>query len=246
MSLLRNKLLGFLLFCLIAPSFAGIKVGTLFFYPPFVLSSDSGFDIQLIKTICKNLNQECSIIPMDYYRLFSSLNSGSIDIAVGGITASAKLKQNYLFSLPYLLSKGQFIIKKGATYQSINDLKGTAVGILMTEEKQGPYYDYMLQNFPGLFVIQQYNDIEDVITALNNNEIAAAFLNYISARYWVMTSGDQLQNLDTETPLGEGICVMSLPKNTGLVNQINQQLLQMEKDGSYLKIYNTYFPSLPQ
>ncbi|MGQ3887628.1 transporter substrate-binding domain-containing protein [Legionella sp. CNM-1927-20] len=242
---LRIKLLGIILSCLITvPSFATIRVGTLLFYPPFVLSPDSGFDIQLIKTICKNLKQDCSIIPMDYYRLFSALNAGNIDIAVGGITASKKLKETYLFSLPYMLSKGQFIVKKNS-YKSINDLKGKVVGILKTQEKEGPYYDYLLQNFPSLFTIQQFEDIEDVMNALNNNEIDAAFLNYMSAKYWVMTCGDQLQNLDAETPVGEGISIMSIPNNGNLISQINQQLLKMEKDGSYLKIYNTYFPTQP-
>ncbi|WP_131783422.1 transporter substrate-binding domain-containing protein [Legionella gresilensis] len=241
---LRTRLLGIILSCFItAPSFADIKVGTLLFYPPFVLSPDSGFDIQLIKTICNNLNQNCTIIPMDYYRLFTALNNGSIDIAVGGITASKKLKENYLFSLPYMLSKGQFILRKDASYKSINDLRGKTIGILKTQEKEGPYYDYLTQNFPNLFIIQQFDDIEDVMNALNNKQIDAAFLNYMTANYWVMTCGDQLQDLDIETPLGEGIGIMSVPNNSNLINQINQQLLQMEKDGSYLKIYNTYFPT---
>ncbi|STX28770.1 arginine-binding periplasmic protein [Legionella beliardensis] len=241
----RIRLLNLLFsYCLmVSTSLADIRVGTLFFYPPFVLSNDSGFDIQLIKTICQNINQKCIMVPMDYYSLFSALNTGKIDIAVGGITISKKLKETYIFSLPYMLSKGQFIVQKGSAYKSVNDLKGKTVGILMTEEKQGAYYNYLLENFPGLFVIQQFDDIEDLMTSLNENEISAAFLNYLSASYWVMSSASQLQNLDAATPLGEGIGIMSIPNNANLIDEINGQLLQMEKDGSYLKLYNMYIPT---
>lgn len=243
---LRIKLLSLLLsyFLMISTSVADIKVGTIFFHPPFVLSSDSGFDVQLIKEICKKMNQSCTIIPMNFYNLSSALINGQIDIAIGDITISQQRKENYIFSLPYMLSKGQFIVQRNSDYQSVDDLKGKVVGILKTEGLRSVYYNYLVQNFSDLFSIQEFNDVEDIITALNENKIAAAFLNYLSANYWVMTCSDQLQDLDAAShPLGAGIAIMSVPDKNDLINEINRQLLQMEQDGSYLKIYNTYIPT---
>lgn len=86
--------------------YATIKVGTVFFYPPFVMSTGDGFDIDLMHVICHRLQETCQFFPMNYNQLFTSIDTGKIDIAIAGIAISPERQAKYVFSLPYVLSKG--------------------------------------------------------------------------------------------------------------------------------------------
>src|SRR3990167_8832986 len=116
---------------------ASIKVGTVFFYPPFVLSPGSGFDIDLSKVLCQRLQEQCQFIPMNFNQLFSALNAHQIDIAIGGISISNMQTGNYIFSLPYMLSKGQFLVLKNGPLNSILELEGKIVGVIRGEGTGG-------------------------------------------------------------------------------------------------------------
>ena len=41
--------------------------------------------------------------------------------------------------------------------------------------------------------------------------------------------------------MGEGYAIMAHKNNSDLIKKINQALLDMEQDGTYLRIYNRYF-----
>ncbi|MFA1369849.1 transporter substrate-binding domain-containing protein, partial [Legionella pneumophila] len=41
--------------------------------------------------------------------------------------------------------------------------------------------------------------------------------------------------------IGNGYGILALKNNAPLIMKINKALLQIEKDGTYLEIYNTYF-----
>lgn len=240
---LKTRLLA-LLFCFLFNSstlYANIKVGTVFFYPPFVLSTGDGFDIDLMRTICQRIKETCDIVPMDYTNLFTSLNEGKIDLAIAGISISQNRGTKYLFSLPYMLSKGQFLTLKSYNITSINDLKGKKVGMIKGEQDGGVINTYLEQNYGNQFQTIPYNDIEDLITALNDGDVTAAFIHRSSANYWKQNGAGQFELLGEPVSLGEGIGIMALPSQTDLIASINQQLQIMEKDGTFINLYNIYF-----
>ncbi|KTD33396.1 arginine-binding periplasmic protein [Legionella nautarum] len=233
-----------LFFCFLFNSsalYANIKVGTVFFYPPFVMSTGDGFDIDLMRAICQRIKETCDIVPMDYTNLFTSLNEGKIDLAIAGISISQNRGTKYLFSLPYMLSKGQFLTLKSYDFTSINDLTGKKVGVIKGEQDGGVVDAYLIQNYGNQFQTIPYNDIEDLITSLSDGDVAAAFIHRSSANYWKQNGGGQFALLGGSVSLGQGIGIMALPSQADLIARINQQLQAMEKDGSYLNLYNIYF-----
>ncbi|HAT9397002.1 TPA: transporter substrate-binding domain-containing protein, partial [Legionella pneumophila subsp. pneumophila] len=44
---------------------------------------------------------------------------------------------------------------------------------------------------------------------------------------------------------GSGYGIIALKNQSALIDKINHILLEMEKDGSYLRIYNEYFGANP-
>lgn len=243
---LCKKLVWPLLLCFVlstSPSYAdaNIKVGTVFFDPPFVMSINQGFDIDLIRTIFQRMKMSYEIIPMDYNQLFTALNDGTIDIAIGGISIAPGREAIYIFSLPYMVSKGQFLILKNGAIKSVDDLQSGKVGVIRGEEQGGVFYNYLTTNYMDQFQIMKFDDMEDIITALSNKSIAAAFLNQPTAAYWEQNGGGQFKALGQPAIIGSGYGIMALSANATLIGTINQQLQGMEKDSTYLNLYGTYF-----
>lgn len=239
---LNKFLLTLLLYILVglSPLYAEIKVGTKIFYPPFVNSPVGGFDIDLMKTICLRLKEDCRFVPMNFHNIFTHLDQGKIDVAIGGISISLKRLEKYVFSMPYLVSKGQFLILNDSQIKSVTELEGKKVGIIRGEEDGSATYQYLTQNYGGKLKIKQYDDVEDLISALSRHKIAAAYIHRDAALYWIQNSGNQLKILGNPAVIGNGIGIMALPANTQLIQRINEQLEAMEKDNSYLDIYRTY------
>ncbi|MDI9819789.1 MULTISPECIES: transporter substrate-binding domain-containing protein [unclassified Legionella] len=236
---LFSLLTAFLLY--VSTANAEIKIGTVIFDPPFIISLDQGFDIDLIHALCKRCSLDCQLVPMDFNQLFPALESGEIDAAIGGITITPDRRTRYIFSLPYVLSKGAFLVLKNSSINSLADLKGKKIGVLKGEQDSSVFSDYLNQHYPNVFQSTNYNDVEDIIAALSNNTISAAFVHESTAVYWEQNGGGQFRALGNPMLVGDGIGIMSLSKNKGLIQQFNQQIEAMEKDGSYLTLYNTYF-----
>lgn len=224
------------------PVFADLKVGTVLFEPPFIMSPTQGFDIDLMKLLCIRLKEKCTIIPMDFNKLFSALDSGQVDLAIGGIVISDERKKKFIFSTPYLLSKAQFLIlSKNKTITSVDALAKSNVGVIKGEEEGGTFYNYLIDNHAEQFKVIEFNDMEDIINALTDGSISAAFLHKSTANYWIENGGGQFQDLGKDMLLGDGLGIMALSANIKLIQRLNQQLIDIEKGNSYLNLYNMYF-----
>jgi arginine transport system substrate-binding protein len=225
-----------------SPLYATIKVGTEFFFPPFVMSPTNGFDIGLMQTLCQRLEENCQFVYMSFHELFPALYKGQIDLAVGGIAITLSRSDKYIFSLPYKDSQGQFLILAKTNIKSIADLNGKKVGVIREEEEDGGLaHQYLVQNYNKNFNIIKYNNMEDLISALSSGDIPAAFLHRSTDVYWMQHSANKFRTLGDKIVIGEGFGIMALPKNAALIQRINQLIIGMEKDNSYLSLYKTYF-----
>lgn len=221
---------------------AVIKIGTYFFDPPLVFALNQGFYIDLIHALCKGLEEECQIIPMDFNQFFVSLDNKTIDLAFG-VSISSTREKNYIFSLPFMLAQGQFLTATNKNITSIDQLKGQKIGTIKEESTEGIFYAYLLSTYNNLFTITLFDDVEDIITALDNGDISAAFIHHSSAQYWQQNSSNSLSLLGAPVTLGEGSSAMALPENAALIDKVNQQLQLLESNGTYLTIFKTYFGS---
>lgn len=220
----------------ITVAYATIKVGNPVYRPPFVINQEEGFDIDLMKLLCERLNEDCQYYPMEIDNLYIALNEGKIDLAMGGITISQAREATYIFSLPYMESNGQFVVLKTSECKSIKDLKGKKVGTV-----RGSEYEDFLANHYGLeFQLALYEGPVSLIAGLNQGDIDAIFLDSIALNYWRQNSGGLLINLGKPMRVGGGFAIMALPQNAALIESLNQQLLKIEKDGSYINLYNNY------
>lgn len=216
---------------------ADLKVGTPVFRPPFVLSPTEGFDIDLINQICKDMHVNCKFYPMRYDDIYTSLNNGKLDLAIGAITITDSRLQNYIFSLPYMVSQAQFAVLNKSNYHTLNDVAGKSIGTIEGSDFLDYLDDYAYLNLK----IQLYDGPIGLLAALSGGKADVIFLDAGTTDYWLQHSDNMLRALDKPFTIGNGFGIMAMPKNAALIKNINKSLLKIEQDGTYIKLYNIYF-----
>lgn len=220
-----------------------IIIGVPEFAPPFVSRSGGGefyfgFNIDLMNSICKIIEEECQYKGMNIQQLYTSLNAGKVDIMLAPTPIVSTGDTNYIFSLPYLPSNAQVItLKANDNINTLMDLKGKKVGTL----KYTLYGGLLQEHFQDFFDLVEFSKLSDMALSLSNQKIEAIVLNAHAAKYAMSNSATELKMVGDQIPIGNGYGILALKNNVPLIMKINKALLQIEKDGTYLEIYNTYF-----
>ncbi|WP_058503781.1 transporter substrate-binding domain-containing protein [Legionella nautarum] len=220
-----------------ATSYATIKIGTPAFNPPFEISDTEGFDMDLMRIICRRINEDCKFYPMEKPMLYNALNQRQVDVAIGGFTISETRSIKYIFSLPYIVSNGTFIVLKNQLFTSIKDLAGKKIGVVEGSD----YEQFLTEQFGSQYQVVSYQGPIHLMDALEKGEISAVFLDSFARDYWVSYSSGEFTSLGDTVPVGSGMAIMALPEQALLLNRINEQIKLMESDGTYINLYNNYF-----
>ncbi|KTD22771.1 arginine 3rd transport system periplasmic binding protein [Legionella lansingensis] len=222
-----------------------ILIGTLPYAPPFAMAADSkedffGFDIELMNEICTRIKITCKFKPLKVPELFSELLEGKIDLAMAAISITESRQDDFLFSLPYLTSNAQFLTNSGSELNSIEDIRNKKVGI----EKGTLFKMVVLEQFSNEAQIIEYPSIDEAFKGLTNNEVDILIMDAGAAKYWAATATPDFKLVGDKIPVGVGYGIMANKKSQALIDQINKALMDMEADGTYLKIYKRYFTLL--
>ncbi len=232
-----------LLFLFSSPAFCFLNVGILSYNPPFSLlineqqSDFFGFDAALMKEICNRLHEQCIFKPSTFHELSLMLDSGNIDVAIGSIIITPEREQNYLFSLPYKESYLQFIVLATSNFNKPVDLTGKNIAAYY----ESPAIPAVLQRFSGDIHLQLYTDPMDMLYALKNQDVDAVITSNSQATYWNDNETGSYRLLGSEFPVGLGYGIMTTLTNTPLMLRINQALVSIEQDGTYLNLYKDSF-----
>jgi len=215
-----------------------IRVGVLNYAPPFSSKSDTadhyyGFVIDLMNTICLQLHETCHYVSIPPEGEFYGLNQGMFEIAF----TPTPLTTEYIFSLPYLASNGQFLALKTSSIETVTDINNKKIGFFKFIFDKSPIINrYRFNN-----QLIEFIDPVELIHALTAEKIDLVLINYYGAKYITNTTGNKLKFIGDKIPIGNGYGIVTLKRHSFIIDKINQILMSMEKDGSYLKIYNEYF-----
>lgn len=219
-----------------------LTIGSSKFNPPFETwasqeSTYYGYDIDLMMEICKRLNVACKFKAYTFNDLFAATKSNEVDLVISSVIITKTRQKQFLFSIPYLESYSQYITSAdNASINTPDDLYGKKIGV----RKGTPYGNQVRADFRNNTIVV-YPLINDMFVGLQNKEIDAFVLDYESAKYWIATNPGIYKLIGNKIPIGEGYAVMTHLENTELINRINQIILQMEDDGTFIHLYSKYF-----
>ncbi|HEX7385725.1 MAG TPA: transporter substrate-binding domain-containing protein [Castellaniella sp.] len=216
-----------------------IVVGADTTFPPFETEKDgkvTGFDIDLIREIAKAEGLTTSIKTMPFNGLIPSLQAGSIDAAVAGITIKTSRMQNVDFSDAYYKSGLSVMVKKDSKIKGFADLKGHVVAT----KKATSSVDYMTSHGIALDHIKQFQNIDSAYQALmTGGADAVVFDNPVNVNF--KTSHGQGVKIVGDLLTGEYYGIAITKKEPWLAEKINAGLAKIKKNGEYKKLFVKYF-----
>ena len=130
-----------------------------------------GYDVQIAKNIADALDRELVISKMDWDSLEPSLNSGSIDAIIAGMTDTKKRRENADFTTPYYQSKMALIVLKDGKYAnatSLDDFSGATV-----QGQLNTMYDTVIDQIPNVNHAQPLENYPYMIAALKSGTVDA-------------------------------------------------------------------------
>lgn len=219
-----------------------LLIGTTSQNPPFNSLADQkdhfyGFDIDIMGEICRRIKTPCKFTPLEFNNLFTALSANEIDLAIAAIIITPQRQEQYLFSLPYLESSAQFMVAQESNLTNPNHLENKNIGTRLGT----PFGDIARKIYKNQIHITEFRDIGELLDGLNDDDIDAVLMDTEAARNWYANNNSLYKLLGAPIPVGRGYGIMANKDRSQLIEQINQALLNLEADGTYLKIYNHYF-----
>ena len=194
-------------------------------YRPFEFENSQkqleGFDIDIIKAIAKAEGFDIKLVNTPWEGIFATLSTGDRDIIISGITITDKRKQMVDFSAPYFPAEQSIVVPADSKVTSLEALKSEKVGVVNSSTGDIVVSDVLGKNSTS---IKRFDNTPLMLQKQFKLVPDAKF----ERQYF-------------------GIAVAK--GNSELQAKINAGLQKIIADGTYAKIYKTWFdenvPTLP-
>lgn len=219
-----------------------LVVGTDAAYAPFEIENAdktvSGFDIDLLKAIAEKAGLKIRFVNTPWEGLFNQLDTGDRDILVSAITITDERKKVMDFSDAYFEAVQLIAIPKNSTVTKMEDLKKLKVGV-----QTGTTGDEIVGGLLGKANsnIKRFEGTPLALKELENGGVDAVVAdNGVITNFQKNNSGSF--KLVSDTNFKKEFYGIAVRKgNSELLNKINEGLKAVKADGSYDKIYKSYF-----
>ena len=220
-----------------------ISFGSSATYPPFESLDASnqivGFDIDLAKALCKQMQAECTFTNHAFDSLIPSLKFRKYDAVISGMDITPERAKQVAFTNPYYANSAVVIAKKGQ-FASLDDLKGKRIGM----ENGTTHQKYLQDKHPEIKTVS-YDSYQNAIIDLKNGRIDGVFGDTAVVNEWLKTNpqlGTVGEHVTDAQYFGTGLGIAVRPDNQALLKKLNDALAAIKADGTYQKISNEWFP----
>ncbi len=219
-------------------------------YPPFNYFDEDGqligFNVDIARAICRELEINCEINAVAWESLIPSLLNREADAAIASIAITRDSVEKVEFTNRYYETPARFAAKSGHDIGEVtpDELDGRDVGVLA-----GTAHEAFLRDFFPDADIKTYKSADDMRAALKNGEVELIFADVISLMFWV--NGQQSEGCCVLLPggfnepryFGEGGSIAVARGNLELIEILNYGLARVRASGRYDEIFLRYFPA---
>ncbi|WP_455820793.1 ABC transporter substrate-binding protein [Pseudomonas cerasi] len=218
-----------------------VKIATFDANPPFGSVDGKtheivGYDVDFAKALAKKLSVKLQLVPTNPANRIPLLQSGKADLIVADITITPERAKVIDFSVPYFVTGQQFLVPvsspdklEGYATARIGAVKGT------TGEQE------LHNRFPQSRVLS-YDDIPLALSALRNGNVQAITQDSTILAGLLDGAPDKakykvLPELLSKEEIGVGV----KKGESSLLKVVNDELLNLEKNGQAVSIYDNWF-----
>lgn len=200
-----------------------------------------GFDVDMMKEICRRNNWELEWRIADFSALWGMLDNGTIDTIANETTSNKQRLEKYDFSMPYASESYVFAVPKGSHPGSIDWFKGKKVCVQGTSNPRLVLEDMNEEKHLNLDI--GYMDVlSSLWPSVQNGQYDAAFSLRSSV---LIVMNDLKMDFDMYDPNYKAVPIMyaftKTEKNQKRVEAINKTIDAMRKDGTIKTLSEKWF-----
>lgn len=224
------------------PSEKTLIVGTDAAYAPFEQENSdrsiSGFDIDILKAIAEKAGLQLKFVNSPWEGLFTQLESGDRDILVSAITITEERKKTMDFSDAYFEATQLIAVPAKSKISTIKDLKGLKVAVQNGTTGDSVVSDLLGKSNPN---IKRFEGTPLAIKELENGGVEAVVADNGVLSHFQKNNSSAFRVILDDSFKKEFYGIAVKKGNTELLKKINAGLAAIKTDGTYDKIYKSYF-----
>ncbi len=219
-----------------------LRVGTDATYPPFEMvdtktGQPEGFDIDIMKAICRINGWKPEFIVTPFDGIISGLKGEKYDCIISAMTITEQRQAIVDFSESYYLAGQVIAVAIGDTIiTSVEDLRGRKVGVQL-----GTTGEKMAKSLAGLLVFS-FDNIGAAFIDMENGQIDAILNDWPTTNEYIRLKG-------TAKTVGEILSKeyygIALKKgDIELISKIDSAITILKGNGEYDNIYKKWFNTI--
>lgn len=217
-------------------------------YPPFNYRDQTGhmtgFNIDIARALCLELNLSCQIIAKNWKTLKADIVNDKADFAIASLAISQQNLKQFEMSQKYYDTPARFIIRQDSDFETLDlsVLRHKNIGVVSGSGHEA----YILEFFPETNILS-FADLNAALNKLQNGKVMTVFADAITSQNWLNGKNSQACCKFAEGDFyearffGQGAAI-ALPKgNLFLRDWVNQGLVNLWASGRYEEIFAAYF-----
>ncbi|MDD4601172.1 MAG: basic amino acid ABC transporter substrate-binding protein [Negativicutes bacterium] len=222
-----------------------IRVGSETAFAPFEFQDEktkeyTGFDMDLIRALGKQMGYEVQIVSMGFDGLIPALEAGNIDVIASGMTITEERAKKVNFSKPYYKSGLTVVVKSdNNTIKGFKDLEGKNIAVQIGTT--GANEAAKVKNAK----VRAFNNPPEAFMELRAGGVDAVINDKPVNDYFIVQSGSKDAKVVGEPLTAEDYGLATSKKNAELGEKLNKALDELQKNGEYEKIYVKWFGVKP-
>ncbi|MBW5815957.1 arginine ABC transporter substrate-binding protein [Yersinia kristensenii] len=212
-------------------------------YPPFESIGANneivGFDMDLAKALCKQMEANCTFTNQAFDSLIPALKFKRYDAVISGMDITQERSKQVAFTQPYYANSAIVIAPKGK-FTAFADLKGKKIGM----ENGTTHQKYLQDKHPEIQTVA-YDSYQNAIIDLKNGRIDGVFGDTAVVNEWLKTNPNLAavgEHVTDPQYFGTGLGIAVRPDNTALLEKLNKAIEAVKADGTYKAINDKWFP----
>ena len=200
-----------------------------------------GFEVDIVNEIASRLGRPVEISPYDFRALFVATSSGRADMVISSLTITDERLAEQSFTQPYVSGALGIGMPAGAGYDSLDDLNGKTIGAIATSF--GEAYLKEREAEIGYAELRGYDTLANMLTDLQNGRIDAVINDEVGIRY---AFSQQMTGMEVGATIETGeLFAIMMPKDSPLLEEVNQAISDMKADGTMAQLYEKWFGVAP-
>ena len=221
-------------------------------YPPFNYAgpdgAPAGFNVDLARLICEEINVACTVQMRRFDTLISSLDTNQGDAVIASFAQTAEMRKQVDFSDPYYRTPARFVARRDFAFDAVRPeaMEGRTVAVVA-----GTAHEAYLKMLFTEATLKPFPNAEDARAALRKGEADLLFGDGIALAFWLngtdsancceFRGGPYIES----RYFGEGVGIAVKRGNNLMRQAFNWALFRLWEKGRFTDLWLRYFPVSP-